>query len=148
MYVRPLVAIQELNRGTNPDHLWGLGKHTFYSEDSGVRKSACPEEMSGDASFEVTGFNVFGEMYVGDEVPKVEIFELAYTEDSNKPYLVEYAVNEGHPRVLNTSELMSPKVLRENPDLIIQFRILQEQLLENDRLDLAERVGDLIAQAS
>lgn len=139
---------QRFDRRINPDHLWGLGKHTFYSKDPNVERATCPEEMSGDASFEVTGFNVFGEIVVGGEAPEIEIYRLDYVEDTENPYKVQFAFGEGLVRNVRTNELMPPEVLRKNPDLIIQFRILQEQLLENDRLDLAEQVGELIAQAS
>lgn len=136
-------------KGIKPDELWGKGKHTFYSDDSSVRKASGPEEISKEPDIEFNGFSVFGEMYVGDEVPEIEIYKLNYVDDPENLYEVRFSFGiEGLIRDVRTNELISPDVLKANSNLIPMFRELESELLQKDRVDLAEQVGELIARAS
>ena len=97
---------------------------------------------------EVTGFQVFGEIVVVDKIPRVKIFELAYSGVPEKPYMVEYSIDEGVSKSRVTSELVSPEVIRDNPELKIKFYALAGELeLEGEYL-LADEVGRLVHQAN
>ena len=136
------------SKGIDPDALWGPGNHTFLSGDRGIRGRGPVQKIKTDSvDLEVAGFQVFGEIVVGDKVPVVEIIELSYSGVPEQPYIVEYSINGGPTKSRMTSELVSPEVIRENPDLLFIFCGLQEQLEQFGQHKLSSEVGKLIRQA-
>ena len=129
-------------RGTNPGDLWGpQNAHHLEASNAPVKNT--------DVGIEVTGAEVFGDIFVGEEIPYVEILTIEPNpEDRGGGIIVEYSVDGESQRVRVTRELVSPEVIEANPGLRNKFMELIKQLKQEGQYDFAERVEKLIRQAT